>query len=655
MRGAGCAPYCQFSMDARRVFLPTDDTPPPTRDPSKLPSVVVSRLRRDVPLALLDMAIVAGAYLTAIVLRFEGAVPDRYWGGLWRFLPVLIVFHVAANAGFGLYGQMWKYASIQEARKLVLAWGCSVALVLTLGIALPAPRPIPLSVLVFGSVFAAVGLGAIRFQSRLFAFRRATVGGPRSRASRALLMGAGEAAAMILTDVRQNPSTQLDLVGFVDDDPRKKGLRIRGVPVLGSRDDIPSLVDQLAIDEVLLAIPSATSDLVRGVAALCEEVDVPLRVLPSVREIVGGRVRVHDLRDLGIEDLLGRQQVQTDLAAVRGMLHDRRVLITGAGGSIGSEIARQVASLEPETLILLDHDETHLHDLVTGLTGSVKLEVVLADIRDRYRTVETFFRYRPEVVFHAAALKHVPVLELHPREAVATNVLGTAHVVDAAVAAGVERFVLVSTDKAVRPSSVMGASKRLAEEIVRSFQEADTVMCAVRFGNVLGSRGSVIPTFLQQIAAGGPVTITDPAMTRYFMSVREAVQLVLQAGALSEGGEVFTLEMGQQVNILSLARRLIRLSGKVPDEDIELRIVGPRPGEKLAEELRDPDEEAVPTGHDGIVVSQPPVLERADLRASLQDLERLVNDGADEELASFMKAWSQPRTTVRTAELSEVG
>jgi FlaA1/EpsC-like NDP-sugar epimerase len=287
--------------------------------------------------------------------------------------------------------------------------------------------------------------------------------------------------------------------------------------------------------------------------------------------------------------------------------------------------------------------------LVIGLPGSENVEVVLADIRDRYRTVETFFSHRPDVVFHTAALKHVPVLELHPREAVATNVLGTAHVVDAAVAAGVDRFVLVSTDKAVRPSSVMGASKRLAEEIVRSYQQTVSAMCAVRFGNVLGSRGSVIPTFLQQIAAGGPVTITDPAMTRYFMSVREAVQLVLQAGALSEGGEVFTLEMGQQVNILSLARRLIRLSGKVPDQDIEIRIVGQRPGEKLAEELRDPEDEAVPTGHAGITVSQPPVVERASLRASLQDLERLVAAGADEELAGFMKAW----TGHRAAELSE--
>ncbi len=245
------------------------------------------------------MVIVAGSYLMAVVLRFEGAVPDRYWGNLWRFLPALVLFHVAANAGFGLYGQMWRYASVQEARKLVLAWGCSFGLILVAGIVLPGTRPIPLSALVVGSVFSAGGLGAIRFQSRLFAFRRASAVGSRSRASRALLVGAGEAAAMILTDVRQNPSVRLDPVGFVDDDPRKLGLRIRGVPIVGTRHDIPSLVEQLTIDEVLLAIPSATSDLVRDVAALCEEVDVPLRVLPSVREIVDGRVRVHDLRDLG--------------------------------------------------------------------------------------------------------------------------------------------------------------------------------------------------------------------------------------------------------------------------------------------------------------------------------------------------------------------
>jgi FlaA1/EpsC-like NDP-sugar epimerase len=416
---------------------------------------------------------------------------------------------------------------------------------------------------------------------------------------------------------------------------------------------IPRVIDRYQVSAVLLAIPSATDDLVRDVAAMCERAHVTLKVLPSVHEVVGGKVTARDLRDVRIEDLLGRKQVETDLEAVKAMLRGRRVLVTGAGGSIGSEIARQVASFGPASLILLDHDETHLHDAVMSLdeyrddlavatagidlvAAEMRVEVVLADIRDRERVFSVLMRSRPDIVFHAAAHKHVPVLEQHPEEALATNVLGTANLADAAVATGAGHFVLISTDKAINPKSVMGASKWLAEQVVRSLQDSETVLCAVRFGNVLGSRGSVIPTFFRQISRGGPVTVTDANMTRYFMSVQEAVQLVLQAAALSTGGEVFTLDMGEPVRIMDLAERLIRLSGRIPGRDVPIEITGVRAGEKMVEDIVASDEEQLPSGHPAIVVSRPPVPDRAAVHRALTELEYLSPIGLASELARRM-------------------
>jgi FlaA1/EpsC-like NDP-sugar epimerase len=417
------------------------------------------------------------------------------------------------------------------------------------------------------------------------------------------------------------------------------------VPVLGTRAAIPHLVQRLQATTVLLAIPSATDDLVGEVAALCDQAEVALKVLPSVHEIVGGKVTARDLRDVRIEDLLGRKQVETDLVAVAAMLRGRRVLITGAGGSIGSEIARQVAGCEPTALVLLDHDETHLHDTVLSLgelgagraAKDMRVETVLADVRDRERVFGVFMRCQPEIVFHAAAHKHVPLLEGHPEEALATNVLGTANLADAAVFIGTLRFVLISTDKAINPASVMGASKWLAEQVVRSVQGDTSVLCAVRFGNVLGSRGSVIPTFFRQIALGGPVTVTDPDMSRYFMSVQEAVQLVLQAAVLSTGGEVFTLDMGEPVRILDLAERLIRLSGMIPGRDVPIEIIGARPGEKMVEEVVAVDEMPVPSDHVSILVSRPPAPPRAAVHRALTELEHLDPGTSGAELATRIK------------------
>jgi FlaA1/EpsC-like NDP-sugar epimerase len=611
---------------------------------AEVPRRIVSRLRRDTPLVLLDLAIVFSAYLSTLVVRLEGAVPAVYWRNFWVFVPVIAGIHLAANYLFGLYGQMWRYASVFEARRVVLAGLTAGGFVVAAAtVASSGLHHIPLSVAVFGSLLSFIGFGALRFQSRLFAFRRRALIGRRIRV---LVIGAGDAGAMILKDILGNPSVGLHAVGLVDDDPRKHGRALYEVPVVGTRAEIPALVARLDVDQVLLAIPSAASDLIQDVASLCEEAGVTLRVLPSVREIVGGRITARDIRDLRIEDLLGRQQVETDLDSVGAIISGRRVLVTGAGGSIGSEIVRQVAALSPAELILLDHDETHLHDAVVGLSTAIPTQAVLADVRDRDRVFDAFIRYRPNLVFHAAAHKHVPILEAYPEEAIQTNVLGTAHVVDAAVATGVQRFVLVSTDKAVRPTSVMGASKWFAEQIVRSVSGRGCVFCAVRFGNVVGSRGSVIPTFLQQIQRGGPVTVTDPQMARFFMSLQEAVQLVLQASALSEGGEVLTLEMGMPVNILDLARRIIRLSGRVPDKDVRIEVVGQRPGEKLVEDIIDPDEEPLPTSYPGIAVSRPPVPDTPMLRAAIAELEGLLRSGDRDEVAARVKSYARPAVQI---------
>ena len=622
---------------------------PKHHDSSWLPIRIVNTFRRDVPLVSLDLFACIVAYLAPLVLRFDGRVPERYWTSYWRLLPIIVVVHLLANYFFGLYGRMWRYASILEARRVLISGAAAGVTVVAAGaIYGRGSRPLPLTVIGFGALLAVFAFGAIRFQSRLFAFRRTeTLTGTK----RVLLVGAGDAGEMLLKDLLRNPSVGLEPVGLVDDDRNKLGRIMHGLRVLGPRVSIPPLVDRLAIDQVLLAIPSATSEVVRDIAALCEEADVPLRVLPTVRETIGGRVAARDIRDLQIEDLLGRSQVSTDLAAVDAILRDRRILITGAGGSIGSEIARQVARAGPESIILVDHDETHLHDLVAGFDPETPVEVALADVRDFDRMLAVFARYRPHVVFHAAAHKHVPLLELHPEEAVRTNVMGTGCVVDAAVATGVGRFVLISTDKAIRPISVMGASKRIAEELVRTVQGRRVVFCAVRFGNVLGSRGSVIPTFLRQIAHGGPVTVTDPSMTRYFMSVDESVQLVLQAAAMAEGGEVLTLDMGEPLNILELARKLVRLHGQVPGRDIEISIIGPRPGEKLAEDIVDNGEAVLPSGHPKIVVSRPPLPDPASLRGMLRELEQLSVQGDERTLAERLKAHA--RGVLRTADVGE--
>jgi FlaA1/EpsC-like NDP-sugar epimerase len=441
-------------------------------------------------------------------------------------------------------------------------------------------RLLPVTVVLIGSGLALGGMGAVRFRSRLFSFRRTMERDVR----RALVVGTGREAADLARRGR-TAEPAVDVVGFVDDSPNTR--RLAGVEVLGGIPDLPGLVQSLGIDEVVIA-GIQQPELVRRVVDFCVDVDVRLRTLPSIDSVMGTG-SITDVRDLELSDLLPRSTVSTDLTTVAGILAGKRVLVTGAGGSIGSEIVRQVASFDPADILALDNDEGHLYEASLAWRDfEVTPAPCLADIRDEAALSRIFEEFRPQILFHAAAHKHVPMLELFPEEAVKTNVSGTRNLIEAARQSEVERFVLISTDKAVEPSSVMGASKRVAEMMIESADQGtpeDRVFTSVRFGNVLGSRGSVIPTFMQQIQSGGPVTVSDPEMLRYFMLTCEAVELVLQAAALAGGGEVFVLDMGEPIRIGDLAHRMIRLAGLVPGRDIDIEITGARPGEKVMEIL----------------------------------------------------------------------
>jgi len=589
-----------------------------------------NRVGLDLPSLALDVVLVATAYLAILILRFDGAVPEDYWSAFLGYLPLALAAHVGSNWAWGLYRQMWQHASVREAKRILLA-GITAIIVLAPVWYFLLDRPVPLSVALLGALIAVAMSGFVRFQSRLFASRR---NDERDAGLRVLVVGAGDAGAVIIREMQRERTTGLMPVALLDDDPRKRRLALLGVPVVGAVDDLPEVVARLNVHRVILAIPSADRRLVEQVAAAAEVAEVPLKVAPRLGELLHGRASLRDVRDLNIEDVLGRQQVKTDLDAVRRLLAGKSVLITGGGGSIGAEIARQAAECDPERLVLLDNDETHLHDAVATLPGPVHSE--LCDVRDPSRLATAFERHRPQVVFHAAAHKHVPILQQHPCEAVQTNVLGTQYVVEASLNVGVDCFVLVSTDKAVAPTSVMGASKWLAEQLVLSVPRDAGRYCAVRFGNVLGSRGSVIPTFARQIAAGGPITVTDPRMTRYFMSIGEAVQLVLQAACFARGTDVFMLEMGEPANILDLARRMIRYAGLSVDQEIKIEVVGARPGEKLTEELRAPDEALEPTPHDAILRIEPVRIDAGNLDRTVRHLVESARRSEDGETARVL-------------------
>jgi FlaA1/EpsC-like NDP-sugar epimerase len=562
----------------------------------------------------IDALLLSLAPLLAYSLRFEGLS----WGRdhavtAAAYIILSVPLQVGIFLWFGLYRRLWRYASISELELIFIAGATASAACAVLGGAvLPwssiTPLRVPLSVLFMNALLSVAIIATPRLAMRIAGWRNARW---RRRAiddRRVLIAGAGIAGELIVRELLSNGELRMNPIGFVDDDPTKHRMRLAGLPVFGPLSDIPQVVEREQVHELLIAMPRASGSVVRQVVRAAFDVGVRTRTVPALFEILSERVSVTTLREVEIDDLLRREPVQTDLAAVSALATGRTVLVTGAGGSIGSELCRQLAALAPDKLVLVDHSENSIfetrRELMRAELQSTVVPVI-ADIRDHARVHQVFEAHRPYAVFHAAAHKHVPLMEENVAEAITNNVLGTRNVVDAAVACGTEYFVLVSTDKAVRPTNVMGATKRIAEFIVHDAAVAQQRnFVSVRFGNVLGSQGSVVPTFLQQIREGGPVTVTHPEMRRYFMTIPEAVQLVLQAGALGRGGELFMLDMGEPVKIVDLARDMIRLSGYEEGTDIQIEFTGIRPGEKLFEEMFFSHEIAEPTEHPKILRSR---------------------------------------------------
>jgi FlaA1/EpsC-like NDP-sugar epimerase len=544
-------------------------------------------LHRTPAQAAIDSAAWALAFVVALGVRYDLDVEPGQRIDFLVFLPAVLLVQVLVGFLFGLYRGRWRVGSFDEVAALAKAAALTTAVVSVANIVL-GDRPVPLSVPIAGGAMALVGTAGDRYAWRLLLERYRRPSGERS--TRLLVFGAGEGAAQVLTALLRHPESSYLPVALLDDDPRKRNLRIMRVPVMGGRARLAQVAEQMKADTLLIAIPSADAELVRELTELAEVAGLDVKVLPPVGELFGGQVRVGDIRTPTMADLLGRREIDTDVDAIAGYLTGKRVLVTGAGGSIGSELCRQVYRFAPDVLVMLDRDESALHGVELSIQGRALLEtpnLVVADIRDRQRVHDIFARWRPEVVFHAAALKHLPLCELHPCEAVKTNVWGTQNVLDAAVATEVDRFVNISTDKAADPSSVLGYTKRIAERLAaHAADRCDGTYLSVRFGNVLGSRGSMLTTFRAQIDAGGPITVTHPDVTRFFMTVEEAVQLVIQAGAIGSDGEVLILDMGEPVRIADVAHQLVAQA----ERTIEIVYTGLRPGEKLHEVLWDGDE-----------------------------------------------------------------
>src|SRR4051812_44234286 len=602
-------------------------------------SVVARRLAQ----ALIDACLVALAYLLAFVLRFDPSIPQRYDDMLTASIWFVVAGKILIFWANGLYHKLWRFVDAKDfeaiVRSVVMASTALVAAFFLVPSSWTADPP--RGVIALDLLLTLVLIGGMRFVVRMVTERRpfrAPIA--RKGAREVLVVGAGNGGQLVAAELRRNPELGGTPIGFVDDDPRKQGMRIAGLKVEGSTDDLPRILDGAEPDEVIIAIPSAPGVLRQKVVTACREREIPVRTLPTVFELLSGGLNLmRQVREVRVEDVLGREPVRVEIDRLGAYLSGEVVLVTGAGGSIGSELCRQISRVGPKQLVLVDNAENSLFEIRRELEHDrhfTRTLAVLGDCKDAVRMGEVFEEHQPGVVFHAAAYKHVPLMEENPVEAVRNNAVATRIVAAAAGRAGAKRFMLVSTDKAVTPATVMGASKALAEWALEAAQPRfpDTTFATVRFGNVLGSSGSVVPIFRRQIAAGGPVTVTDPAMTRYFMTIPEAVQLIIRSGALASGGEVYVLEMGDPVKIVDLARNMIRLSGREPDTEIAIEFVGRRPGEKIHEELFNPDERPQPTPAEKIVVAARPPLDPDWVEEAFARVEELVYAGDARGLAA---------------------
>ncbi len=597
---------------------------------------VLNKYRRPLVVAIHLLIVILANYL-AFWLRFEGAIPQEEWNLFVGMLPWLLAVRGVLFLPFRLYEGLWRYTSIWDLWHIIAGVGLSTVAFYGLVHWAFGHTAYPRSVFVMDSILLIGFLGGVRLTRRICR----EMGHP-DREKRVLIYGAGDAGEMIVRDMLNNPFYEYEPIGFVDDDPAKVGQRIHGLKVLGTRESLSAIVREHKPDAILVAITRIEPAALRKLVEALERFALPIQIVPNFRDVLHGKVTVSQIRNLAFEDLLERAPVGLDPEPVRRLIRDKRVLVTGAGGSIGSELCRQILCCNPAGLVLLDRYENGLHAITCELesrAGCLSFSSLIGDVTDRARMQAVMHQYRPQVVFHAAAHKHVPLMEVSPCEAVKNNIIGTKVVAECAAEVGVERFILISTDKAVNPTSVMGATKRVAEMIVQHMAHANGgVYSAVRFGNVLGSNGSVVHRWLEQIKAGGPVTITHPEMRRFFMLIPEAVQLVLHAAALAEGGEVYVLEMGEQITMVEMARNLIQLAGFVPEEEIPIRYTGLRPGEKLYEELIGKDETVEPSGQDKILrVRSKWTAQRAGLREELASLEHHSYQSDSQAVMTLLK------------------
>jgi FlaA1/EpsC-like NDP-sugar epimerase len=586
---------------------------------------------------IIDALIVLESLVVALLFRFDGSVPENFWNRFWPFAVLSAAVFVAFLFESGVYRNVLRYTGVYQGVRVAsaTAMAAGVLILLNLAIDFVWERPVPLSVILVGAVLAFVQLVAVRLYPRVF--YELSLREIKQSSQRALIVGAGEAGVGLARQLWRTPDADLKPVGFVDQtDGRLRGGQIEGIPVLGGVEDIEWLVVQEGVDQILIALPEAPSEEMDRIWRECLKTSAEVKVVPMLTEFLGqGALR---LRELQIQDLLGRQPVEIDLDALAEFINDKRVLVTGAGGSIGSELSRQISRLGPAHLVLHDRDESALHYLNEELDreGFTSAELAVGDVTNWEKVRALFARTRPQLVFHAAAYKHVPLMELHASEAVSNNVGGTLSVARAAGQFGAEKFINVSTDKAVHPVNVMGATKRLSEMLIRAAADEypETLYASVRFGNVLGSRGSVVPTFQRQIEAGGPVTVTHPEMTRYFMIISEAVSLILQAGAMADSYGIYVLEMGRPVKIVDLATKMVEVMGA---RGVKIKYIGLRPGEKLHETLSEESERRVATDHPMVFRLLPKNPPPSDLLEIAEEMTFIAREGDEEKALDLLR------------------
>lgn len=602
-------------------------------------------LKKDSKFMFIDAVLVTASLYMALLLKFDFMIEPKYKEFFLLSIIPVIILTVIFNKVFKLYGNIWRYASVEEILSIVYSTVVSNAIFMVYGYIVTHRLfksqyyRFPFSVILIYWILTVISLGGVRFLYRLIE-NSGNGKAAENKKKNLLIIGAGDAAAILIKEINNSSALSYHVVGLIDDNENKIGRRIHGVKILGDRSKIISACKKYRVDEIMLAMPSIDKIQQKELLDICKQVTKDIKIMPGIYRFVDENIDINKMRNVDINDLLGREPVTLQAEHIDRYIKDKTILVTGGGGSIGSEIVRQIVKFKPKKIVILDIYENNAYDLQMELNRNcpeVDKDVVIASVRDYVRLDQIFNQYKPDVVFHAAAHKHVPLMEDNIGDAIKNNIIGTYNVAKCADKYGVKKFVLISTDKAVNPTNIMGATKRFCELIIQGFnEESKTDFVAVRFGNVLGSNGSIIPQFQKQIRDGGPVTVTHPEITRFFMTIPEAAQLVLQAGGYAEGGEIFVLDMGKPVKMLDLARDLITLSGFKPDEDIKIKFIGLRPGEKLYEELLMDDNALKSTGHNKIFVEKPKEASLKFVEDSIEEF-RKVNSMTRDEMIKLIQ------------------